>query len=424
MRPMPELKVVNIQTDELVEYRNNAKLHPMEQVDQIAASIEEFGFNSPILAWHNDDWEPEIVAGHGRLMAARKLGLKELPVVFLDHMSEEQRRAYILVDNQLTMNSGFDDEILGVELSNIIDIDMSQFDFDIKLGDVSGEGVGEIEEDEVPEDAPSIVKRGDVWQLGRHRLMCGDSTDQESVDKLMDGNRADVCFTSPPYNMNAGNICDLTAMNATYLNNNGGKAYGEYDDDESDEGYTRLLTESMSNALRVCDDALFNIGVLAHSKSGIVNMLAEFSDRLCDIIVWDKGHALPMGLPSQKAALSHPCELVFCFNQTGYRTFSHPQWEKGTGENVIRVGGASGNEYASEHNATFPVEFAVQVVRNFTDNSVLDLFGGTGTTLVAAEQLNRTCYMMELDPHYCDIIIERWQNLTGETAEMVEHCGQ
>jgi hypothetical protein len=126
---MPELEVVKVPTEDLLEYQNNAKLHPSEQVDQIAASIEEFGFNSPILAWHNDDGEPEIVAGHGRLMAARKLGLEELPVVFLDHMGEEQRRAYILVDNQLTMNSGFDDDILAMELDAISVVDMSEFGF-------------------------------------------------------------------------------------------------------------------------------------------------------------------------------------------------------------------------------------------------------------------------------------------------------
>lgn len=135
MRPMPELKVVRVSTSDLLEYQNNAKIHDHQQIDQIAASIEEFGFNNPILAWHNDDGEPEIVAGHGRLMAARKLGLQELPVVFLDHMNEEQRRAYILVDNQLTMNSGFDIEILQNELDNIADIDMEQFSFDILVDD-------------------------------------------------------------------------------------------------------------------------------------------------------------------------------------------------------------------------------------------------------------------------------------------------
>lgn len=155
---MPELKVETVATDMLLEYRNNAKLHPSEQVDQIASSIEEFGFNSPILAWHNDDGEPEIVAGHGRLMAAKKLGLTQLPVVFLDHMSEEQRRAYMLVDNQLTMNSGFDLDILSIELGEITNIDMSQYDFDIYLGPEKGVTTGQAEFKEFDEDIETTYR--------------------------------------------------------------------------------------------------------------------------------------------------------------------------------------------------------------------------------------------------------------------------
>ena len=136
MRPMPKLEVTEIPTSDLVEYAMNAKMHPHQQVDQIANSIEEFGFNSPILAWHNDQGEPEIVAGHGRMMAAKKLGLEELPVVFLDHMTEEQRRAYIIVDNSTNLSSGFDMEILNVELDAIVDIDMEQFGVELSIPEV------------------------------------------------------------------------------------------------------------------------------------------------------------------------------------------------------------------------------------------------------------------------------------------------
>lgn len=153
MRPMPELEVTKIATNELFEYANNAKLHPLEQIDQIASSIEEFGFNSPILAWHNDDGEPEIVAGHGRLMAARKLGIDELPVVFLDHLSDEQRRAYILVDNKLNMNTGFDFAILDNELEGITDIDMSDFGFNLD---------GVLTEDEMDEFFIEAVPKEDT----------------------------------------------------------------------------------------------------------------------------------------------------------------------------------------------------------------------------------------------------------------------
>ena len=154
MRPMPELKVVEIPTDELVEYENNAKLHPHEQVDQIASSIQEFGFNSPILAWHNEQGEPEIVAGHGRLMAARKLGMEKLPVVFLDHMSEEQRRAYILVDNKLTMNSDFDFEILADELADIT-FDMGEFGF---VEQIDWDFGGELTEESYEEPEKNLIR--------------------------------------------------------------------------------------------------------------------------------------------------------------------------------------------------------------------------------------------------------------------------
>lgn len=189
MRPMPELEVVKVATDELLEYENNAKLHPMEQIDQIASSIEEFGFNSPILAWHNNDGEPEIVAGHGRLMAARKIGMKELPVVFLDHMSDEQRRAYILVDNQMTMNSGFDEEILNAELSNIDFIDMTLFDFSIpKTIDIDTEIHPNIEGDE---ESNEYLRNGYSYQDGEPLsnyeeqygviVYCESEPDQERV---------------------------------------------------------------------------------------------------------------------------------------------------------------------------------------------------------------------------------------------------
>lgn len=153
MRPMPELEVVKVPTADLLEYQNNAKIHDHQQVDQIAASIEEFGFNNPILAWHNDEGEPEIVAGHGRLMAARKLGLEELPVVFLDHMSEEQRRAYIIVDNSTNLSSGFDMEILNVELENITDIDMSVWDLEVETFEPSFD---DVEDEQEPDESVTV----------------------------------------------------------------------------------------------------------------------------------------------------------------------------------------------------------------------------------------------------------------------------
>lgn len=332
MRPMPELEVVMVPTEELVEYRNNAKLHPSWQIDQIAASIEEFGFNSPVLAWHNDEGEPEIVAGHGRLMAARKLDLEKLPVVFLDHMTEEQRRAYILVDNQLTMNSGFDFDILNEELSEITGIDMEQFDFEIRDEDIESvdegqveglapeeRGVGgardqreyranaEIEEDDVPDSAPTVCRRGQIWRLGGHRLMCGDATSRDDMERLMDGKEADICFSEPPFIIKA----EFSELRGSY-----GGDYGE----------------KLKNASEI---------------------------------------------------ISPFCGGVLLLN-------------------------------------TGTVEFAAQVISSFADEIVLDPFGGTGTTMIAAEQVGLVCYMMESDPACCDIAIERWKNLTGGQPELEE----
>lgn len=224
-----------------------------------------------------------------------------------------------------------------------------------------------------------------------------------------------MCFTSPPYNMNV----NASFASAPTIAMGAGAAYAGYSDDATDDEYGNLLCGALANALDHCDDAMFNVGIIAGSKVGVCRMLGEYADKLCDIVVWNKSQSMPHGMESQRGMLSHRCELVFCFNANGSRAFSHPQWEKGAGINRIDTGNASGNEYAKIHNATFPVEFAAEVVRNFTEKSVLDMFGGTGTTLIAAEQLGRTCYMMELDPQYCDVIIERWQNLTGDTARKV-----
>jgi DNA modification methylase len=161
---------------------------------------------------------------------------------------------------------------------------------------------------------------------------------------------------------------------------------------------------------------MFNIGILKASKIGIISMLHDFKDKFCDIIVWNKSTSMPLGLPSHAGCVSHRCELIFCFNQSGNRAFSHPQWSHGAQINRIDTESASGNEFAKIHAATFPVALPASIIKSYTKSSVLDCFGGTGTTMIAAEQLGRKCYMMELDPHYCDVIIARWEKLTGQKA--------
>ena len=411
-----KLKVQYWPIDEVHPYPNNPRNND-DAVEYVANSIREFGWQQPIVV----DTDGTIIAGHTRLKAAKLLGMETVPVVVADNLTPAQVNAYRLADNKVAEAATWDMEALAVELEGLeVDFDMTMFDFDASEFDFGGLGgePTEIVEDEVPEDAPSIVQKGDVWQLGRHRLMCGDSTDSDSVALLMDGNRADVCFTSPPYNMGRSKVTNVPSKTM-----NGGMAYGLYEDDLTDGEYADLLCDSLENALAHCDDALYNIGILSGSKQGIITLLDRFRKRFCDIIVWKKDSAIPLGFDAQYGQLSHVCELVFCFNKKGIRNFTHPQWKKNAREyNVIETENNMGNEHA-QNRAAFPVAFASDVITRFTDTSVLDLFGGTGTTLIAAEQLGRICYMMELDPSYCDIIIERWQNLTGETARKVESDG-
>lgn len=195
---MSNLKIEYVSKDQLKPYAKNAKLHTDDQVEQIKRSIEEFGFNDPIAVWHED----EIIEGHGRLLAVMEMPeIETVPIIRLDDLTDEQRRAYMLVHNKLTMNTDFDFELLDSELEDIIDIDMSEFGFDIEIEDEEPE---EIIDDEVPEEAETRCKLGDIWQLGNHRLICGDSTSIEQIDRLMNGEKADMVFTDPPWNVSYG----------------------------------------------------------------------------------------------------------------------------------------------------------------------------------------------------------------------------
>lgn len=408
-------KTANLQEvaiDLLVPYERNAKKHPDEQIEKLQASIREFGFVSPCLI----DKDYNIIAGHGRVMAAKQMGLERVPCVLIEGLTEEQRRAYILADNRLTELGGWDMDAVKIELEDLalddFDITLTGFDFDFADEDTE---VIDDEYDADKEDIPTRTKLGDVYQLGEHRLLCGDSTNADDVANLMNGKRADVCITSPPYNMASAGDWKTAPREAMHS----GKAYGTYSDNVTDDEYGQMLCDALGNALSYCDDVIFNIGILEGSKTGIVKMLDKYKTNFLDIVVWNKASSMPHGMESQRGMLSHRCELLFCFNQKGSRSFTHPQWEKGTGINRIDTPNASGNTYAKEHAATFPIEFAFECVKMFSSDSVVDLFGGTGTTIIAAEELGRACYMMELDPHYCDIIIDRWEQFTGRKAALV-----
>ena len=359
------------------------------------------------------DGEFVVIAGNQRLEAAKAVGMTALPCKVLSEDTDPAKlREYAIKDN---LPFGEDDwEVIAT-------------DWDAAELEEWGMSVPEkwkkeatAEDDDFDPDSvkETVCKKGDIWQLGDHRLMCGDSTDAGDVALLMDGQRADICFTSPPYNLMAGGKYGNIKL-AMGLGCGGNGAYGEYTDDLSDDDYSQLLIKSLDNAMKNCDDALFNVGILKGSKDGIIETLHIFKDKFCDILIWNKKSFMPLCLPTQKHLVGHICELIFCFNNEGDRTFKHSQWELGKMHNRIDTKNAVGNEFSKIHHATFPVELPFYIIQNFTDDSVLDLFGGTGTTLIAAEQLNRKCYMMELDPHYCDVIIARWEKLTGKKATKI-----
>lgn len=409
--------IVMLPVSEVRPYEKNPRKNA-EAVKYVRASIEKFGFKQPIVI----DSNRVIISGHTRLEAAKSLGMDEVPCIVADDLTEAQAKALRLADNKVAEFSEWEMNLLGGELgelAEISDIDMGDFGFDLSEFDNIGldDEETEVVEDEVPEEIEHVCKKGDLWMLGEHRLMCGDSTNAEDFAKLMNGERADIAFTSPPYNMQASNISkafDSDKVKDTYGIKDG--TYNEFSDALSNEDYAKLLNGALDCCLAYSDEVLFNIGILAASKNGIIDMMAAHKDKFSDIIVWNKNQCMPLCLPSQIHLLGHVCELIFCFGNAGTRAFSHSQWELGKMHNRIDVGGQHANEYSKIHHATFPVELPGYIIKWFSEKSVLDCFGGTGTTMIAAEQLGRKCFMMEMDQHYCDVIIARWEKLTGQKA--------
>lgn len=360
-----QLKIVYVPVASLVPYAGNAKEHPAEQVAQIKASIEEFGFNDPIAVWKND----EIIEGHGRLLAAQKLGFEKVPVIYLDELTDEQRRAYVLAHNKLTMNSGFNEEILQAELGAIEEIDMEQFGFDISeyMDDEEVE-VQEDEFDEATQEDP-VAESGNLYQLGRHRLICGDSTDVFVIDRLMAGKRADMVMTDPPYGIDADKMTMGTGAKEFYRGDNW-------------DSYRPDISIAFTLAENIC------------IWGG--NYFADVLPISNDWLVWHKKND---GLSFSE------CELAWTNFGRNVRHLSH-HW------------GAE----KKLHVTMRPVEviaWAIQQAQTRPD-IIVDLFGGSGTTLIAAEQLGCACYMAEIDPRYVDVIIKRWETFTGEKAVLVD----
>ena len=371
-----ELKIEYLPIKALNPYEKNTRKHQKKDIDNIARSIEKFGMNDPIGIWKDNI----IVEGHGRMLACKQLGMTEVPCVRIDHLTDEQRREYAIAHNATAELSEWDFDILPDELA---ELDLSDFDFD--FGIEAEEEETEIVEDEAPEvdeDAEPIAKLGDIWQLGRHRLMCGDSTDKATVELLMDGKKADMVFTDPPYNV--------------AFNGRSGKFDVIENDDLSEEDFNNFIEETCQMIKHLDPDCYY---VWCNWEFyGVLQSKLPFKS----CIVWAKNvFGLGRGYRHQHE---------FClFNGTidDKITNESDLWEIAKDSNYV-------------HPTQKPVALCARALKNHRDvENVVDLFGGSGSTLIACEQLDRTCYMMELDEKYCDVIIKRWETLTGEKAVLI-----
>jgi DNA modification methylase len=416
----PQIELRKIQS--LRPYPGNARVHSKKQVRQIASSIQRFGFTNPVLISDDD----EIIAGHGRVMAAKELGLATVPTLKLSHLSPAERRAYVLADNKLALNAGWDNEILAIELQALIDIDfdLSLTGFSLAEVDFALDQAGESTPDEVapvdlvPEPPASPVsRRGDLWSLGRHRLLCGDARIGADYTLLLAEEKADLIFTDPPYNVRIdGNVCGL----GTVRHREFAMASGEM----SREHFTAFLRETLSNASSVCRDGAIAFVCMdwRHMGELLEAGTVAFSE-LKNLCVWNKTNG-GMGTFYRS---KH--ELIFVFKVgTAPHTNTFGLGETGRYRtNVWDYAGVSSmtahrQEELEMHPTVKPTALVADALRDCTKRGeiVLDAFGGSGTTLIAAETCGRRARLIEYEPGYCDTIVARWQRLTGKQAKLVE----
>ena len=416
------LKIEYLPVKELRPYEKNARKHADADVSTIVKSIEEFGFDDPIGIWGEDN---TIVEGHGRLIAAKKLGMKQVPVIRLDHLTDEQRRAYALAHNKTAEMSDWDFDMLASELDDITDIDMTDFGFDLE----EQEEEKEIIEDTPPEPPEEPQSEyGQIYQLGRHRLMCGDSTKLEDVKKLLAGKKADCVVTDPPYNMGyqgAGNSKDRESKKI--MNDKMPEAefkkfllsvYKCYLDSMKDGAsiyvfYKELGSGVFMQAMR--EGGLTFKQELIWVKSQLVLGGSKYQSMYEPCLMGCKGKSIKVwnGGRKQRSVI----ESIDLMNEDELRD-ALKELLSNEEPDVIREKKQLHNDL---HPTMKPVRLIAKLIQNSSDkeNIVMDLFGGSGTTLVAAEQTNRTAYLMELDPKYVDVIIQRYENLTGDKAVLL-----
>ena len=366
-----------------------------ERFDKLKKSIQDFPDmlnKRPLVCFTDTDGKYVVLGGNMRLKAAKDLGLKELPIILADEWTEEQKAEFLIKDNVgfgewdwNELNTDWDTEQL-----NEWGLDVPGFKIE-----------AEAQEDdyEVPEGGiETDIVLGDLFEIGEHRLLCGDSTDSDAVARLMDGNKADIAFTSPPYN---------TKENAKLSpHQSNGTKYNSYSDDLEDDEYLKLLTDFTNNTLLFSDYSFVNIQSLSGNKTALIDFLYQMKSVYADTLIWNKQNAQPA---MANNVLNSQFEYVHVFSHKANRAIGTKEF-RGTISNVVDISKQTANK-VKEHNATFPIDFASFFISNFCENSIIDLFCGSGTTMVASHQLKRKCYGMELDPKYCQVIIDRMKKL-------------
>jgi DNA modification methylase len=395
---MDDLAIAWRPLGDLIPYARNPRTHSDTQVAQIAASIREFGWTNPVLV----DGESGIIAGHGRVLAARKLGLERVPVIELGHMSEAQKRAYVLADNQLALNAGWDEALLRLELA-----DLSELGFDLGL---IGFGEGELErllagdgrtgltEDDAAPALPeqAVTRPGDLWILGEHRLLCGDATVVADVERVLDGSLADMTWTDPPYNVDYANAPKdkLRGKHRPILN------------DDLGSGFEAFLHEACASILAVTKGAVY-ICMSSSELHTLQRAFATAGGKWSTFVIWAK-HTFTLG----RADYQRQYETILYGWPQGHDRYWCGARDQG---DVWFVDKPARNDL---HPTMKPVALVERAVRNSSKSRdiVLDPFGGSGSTLIACEKAGRQARVLELDPKYCAVVVQRWQAFSGGTG--------
>ena len=390
-----EMQLISI--DKLVPYVNNARTHSAEQILKLRSSLREFGFVNPIII----DREFNVIAGHGRLMAAKEEGIEEVPCVFVDYLTDAQKKAYILADNRMAMDAGWDEELLKIEMEELqnlgYDLEFTGFD-EKELADLFGVDDKEVKEDEFDLTAAlekaSFVERGDVWFVGKHKLMCGDATSSEDVAKLMEDKKANLILTDPPYNVAFKSSDGLTIQNDSMDNND----------------FYEFLYLSFKNMA----DHLENGGAayVFHADTEGLNFRKAFIDagfHLAGCCIWVKD-SLVLGRSDYQ--WQHE-PILYGFMQNG----KHPWYSDRKQTTIWNFDKPKKN---SNHPTSKPLDLLAYPINNSTQANaiVIDTFGGSGSTLMACEQMNRICYTMELDEKYASVILRRYVEDTNDSENV------